>query len=253
MSDQDQFDRVHAGIDISGRDVKMTRRAKLMFDIACEHAKVHPSIIQGSFMGEDAAKASSHTHDKAGCIDTRTFDLTDDEIRRLIRAGRSIAAVSWKRVPPTFAEHMHWLFLGDSPMHAETEAQVTQYKNGLDGLGGPDPFFRPDPLVTTFNYDAMLAQEGEMNLNDKLFPDREDSPTVRESLVAANAAERKVTKVLDRLADFRKANAERDAGLAAQLDRIADAVQDDATKEQVRRVIAELRQQDRDVTQPEPV
>ncbi len=250
----DQFDRVHLGTDTSGRDITMTRRAKLMFDIACEHADVNPTITQGSFMGENAAPESSHTHDKAGCIDTRTFDLTDDEIRRLIHAGRSIAAVNFHRVPPVFdEEHMHWLFLGDSPMHPEAEAQVTQYKNGLDGVGRPDPFFRPDPLVTTFNYDAMLAQEGEMNLNDKLFPDREDSPTVREALVAANQAERKVTKVLDRLADFRKANAERDAGLANQLDRIADAVQDDATKEQVRRVIAELRQEDRDVPQPEPV
>ena len=244
----DEFDVISVGTDISGRVVHMTRRAKLMFDIACEEAKVDPPIIQGSFMGAAAAKASFGTHDRAGCIDTGTRDLTDAEVSRLVHAGRSIAAVSWPRPgPPTFdIEHQHWLFLGDSPMHPDAEGQVAQYKAGGDGLGGTDTFFRPDPLVTTFNYDANLALEGDMNLTDKLFPDREDSPTIRESLVAANQANRKLEKVLDRLADFRKANAERDAGLATQLDRIAESMQDDATKQQVRQIIAELRHQDHD-------
>ena len=240
----DEFDVITVGT------IRMTRRAKLMFDIACEDAKVDPRIIQGSFMGTGAAKASAGTHDLAGCIDTRTFDLTDAEISRLVHAGRSIGAVSWPRqtIPGLWHEHQHWLFLGDSPMHPDAKDQVAQYIAGTDGLKdhAPDPLFRPDPLVTTFNYDANLALEGDMNLTDKLFPEREDSPTIRESLVAANQANRKLEKVLDRLADFREANAERDAGLATQLDRIADSVQDDATKQQVRQIIAELRRQDHD-------
>ncbi len=244
----DQFEVITVGIDTSGRTIRMTRRAKLMFDIACEHADVTPTIVQGSFMGHHSADASAGTHEQAGCIDTRTWDLTADEQRRIIHSARSIAAVAWKRSPPAFDEHMHWLFLGDTPMHADAAGQAAAYKAGTDGLAGdsPDSDWRPDPLVTTFDYDAYQAQEDEMNLNDKLFPDQDDSPTVRQSLVAANQATRKLDRVLTRLADFRKANAERDAGLATQLDRLANQVSDDATKEQLRHLVAELRHKNTD-------
>jgi len=240
------FEVVDCGLDSSGRTVRMTRRSKLMFDIACEAAGVEPVIVQGMFMGQNSAAASAGTHNLAGCIDTRTWDLTDEEIQRLVRAARSVAAVVWCRKPPAFEEHMHWLFLGDKPMDADAAAQVSEYLAGGDGLQGSarDPQWRPSPLVTDFDYraaTATAAQEDDMQLDDKLFPDREDSPTIRETLVAANHANRKLDKVLERLADFRMVTAERDQALAADLDRISESISDAATKQQIKQAVRRLR------------
>jgi len=252
------FDVITVGTDSSGRKVRMTRFAKAAFDLTCHIADVVPIIVQGGFQGDGGAEASAGTHNLAGCIDTRTWDLTDSEVEDLIWAGASIGVVLWYRKPPTFDEHAHWLVLGDRPMHPDAEGQVREYLAGGDGLvgGSPDPHreLRPHPLVTRFDYDAatkVLAEEDDMQLNDKLFPDREDSPTIRETLVAANQANRKLDKVLERLADFREMSAERDRALAADVERLVEASADVATKEQLRAVARRLRAEDD--TDPDPM
>lgn len=242
------WDVLTIGTDSSGRVIRMTRFMKAAFDLACHDAKVTPTIVQGPFQGSGGADASAGTHAAAGCIDTRTWDLTDDENQRFIRACRAIGVAAYFRGPPSFDEHDHSITLGDRPMHADAAAQAREYIAGGDGLVGtaPDPHWRPSPLVTVFDYAAATQQEDEMQLNDKLFPDRADSPTIRESLVAANQANAKVGKVLDRLSDYRKVAAERDNGLATDLERLLTKVGDDATRDQVARIAKRLRGQDDD-------
>ena len=79
-----------------------------------------------------------------------------------------------------------------------------------------------------------------MELKDKLFPDRKDSPTIREALVSANQANEKVGRVLEVLADARQASRERDQGLAQQVRQLANEASDDATKKNLRKLEARL-------------
>ena len=146
-------ERVHLGTDSSGRPVVLTRRMLAAFDAACEQAGLRPVIIQGAFMtahGGHGTPASAGTHDLAGCLDTRTEDLGEHEQRRVLLAARAVGWAVWKRDRDhgDFAEHHHWLLLGEPGMHPTARAQERAYLAGLDGLddGGPDYHWRPDPI-----------------------------------------------------------------------------------------------------------
>ena len=157
-------ERVHLGTDSSGRSVVLTRRMLAAFEAACERAGVRPVIIQGAFMAAHGggAAASGGTHDLAGCLDTRTEDLTEREQRRVLRAARALGWAVWKRDHDhgNFAEHHHWLLLGERGMAAAARVQQTAYLRGLDGLHGlhgrADYHWRPDP-IPRFRYRAAGA------------------------------------------------------------------------------------------------
>ena len=84
----DELDRINLGTDSSGRPIIMTRQARLMFDIACEDARVDPTIVQGSFLGADAARASAGTEPRR-LHRLPHSGFTDAEGSRLVHGPRS--------------------------------------------------------------------------------------------------------------------------------------------------------------------
>ncbi|MGZ4468731.1 MAG: hypothetical protein ACXVXB_09630 [Nocardioidaceae bacterium] len=148
-------DRVDLGLDSSGRRILLTRRMLAAFDAACALAGLTPVIVQGAFMAElgGGAAASDGYHDLAGCLDTRTWDLTTEQQERVLRAGRSVGWAVWRRDEEHggMEEHHHWVLLGEPGCHPGAAAQQRAYLDGRDGLdtAGPDYHWRPEviPLV----------------------------------------------------------------------------------------------------------
>lgn len=156
-------DRVNLGRDSSGRDLVMTLRMKAAFDAVVEECGFTPTIVQGAFMAGNGAAASAGYHDKSGCIDTRTSDLSGSQHKSLIRCARIVGWAVWKRdaVHGGMDPHMHWVLLGEHNMADGARSQEADYRAGLDGLDskGPDYHWRPKH-VTVFDYHAHL--EGDM-------------------------------------------------------------------------------------------
>lgn len=140
------------GLDTSGRPLVLTARMKEAYDAACSLAGVVPVIVQGAFMAEHGggAAASDGTHDGAGCLDTRTWDLTEDEQDAVLTAARAVGWAVWKRDEQHggMEEHHHWVLLGEPGMHPSAQWQEEAYLRGRDGLSsdGPDYHPRPDPV-----------------------------------------------------------------------------------------------------------
>ena len=221
------------GVDSSGRPVLMNVRMKAAFDESCKRARVAPTIVQGAYMlrAGGGADQSAGTHNAGGCIDTRTWDLTWRQQRRLIRAARTVGWGVWKRDQKHggFDEHMHWVLLGDKDATPDAQAQMTDYRNGGDGLwpltGNDDYHWRPSP-IPTFNYAKWL--ENQMpSVNDilsaKLNPEDKNSETVRSALNKGAAA-------FDAVQKLRDGSARRDQAIREAL---AELGNDAATKEQV--------------------
>src|SRR5690606_15237895 len=124
---------------------------KAAFDDACEKSGVRPTIVQGAYMGSSGAAASAGTHERSGCLDLRTWDLTEDQRTKWMRAARSIGWAAWYRTSAQgFDPHMHVLLLGEPDMHPDARDQEAQYRAGLNGLAsrGRDDFWRPNPIPT---------------------------------------------------------------------------------------------------------
>ncbi|HSE70430.1 MAG TPA: hypothetical protein VLA97_06705 [Nocardioidaceae bacterium] len=153
--------QIRLGRDSSGRDIVMTRRMKAAFDVVVERCGFTPVIVQGAFV-KDGAAASAGYHDRSGCIDTRTWDLTREQQQRLVRCARSVGWAVWRRDERHggMDEHMHWVLLGEPDMAPGARGQETDYRAGLDGLAskGPDYHWRPDP-VPVFDFDAYLEND----------------------------------------------------------------------------------------------
>ena len=160
---------IDLGKDSSGRAVRLTRRMKAAFDRTCQECGVTPTIVQGAFMSGQGAAASAGCHDRSGCIDTRTWDLTEAQQEALIRAARSVGWAIWKRdkVRGGMDEHMHWVLLGEPDMAAEACRQESDYKAGFDGLAsrGKDYHWRP-PVIKQFDYNEYV--EGDMPTMEEL-------------------------------------------------------------------------------------
>lgn len=193
--------RVDLGLDTSGRRILMTARMKAAYDEVCDRSGVIPTIVQGAFMAElgGGASASAGYHDLSGCLDTRVWNLTVAEQDAVIRAGREVGWAIWLRDHRHGMDpHMHWLLLGEPNMAAGAVWQEAEYRAGRDGLAsrGPDYHWRPSPIPT---FEFVSPQEDDMALSEKLYPNREDSPTVRDALRAVlrfEAAEKRRAETL---------------------------------------------------------
>jgi len=112
-------------------------------------------------MGSAGADASAGTHDLSGCLDVRTWNLTEEQRHQAMRKARQIGWAAWYRTEAQgFDPHMHWLLLAERPMHPDAANQEAQYLAGLNGLAsrGPDDFWRPDP-IRRFDYAAYLEED----------------------------------------------------------------------------------------------
>jgi hypothetical protein len=139
------------GTDSSARTIRMTRYMRDWWNGTCEELGYRPTIVQGAFMEGAGAKSSAGYHDKAGCLDLRVWDLTEDQQREVIRTTRRRGAGSWLRDEKHggMDPHIHLVLGTDSPLHSGAEWQWTEYLAGRDGLTGrgKDYHWRPDPLV----------------------------------------------------------------------------------------------------------
>lgn len=112
-------------------------------------------ITQGSWMSlvdGGGASASAGVHDRGGCFDLRSRDLSNAQKGTLIKVIREHAGAAWVRTKAQgfSKEHIHINFGWDDDLAPAASRQWTAYLNGRDGLkgNGPDYHPRPSPLVT---------------------------------------------------------------------------------------------------------
>lgn len=150
-----KFDVIQTGTDPSGRAIFMTRYMAEWWSRVVMALGFEPTIVQGAFMVKagGGATASAGYHDKAGCLDLRTWDLTEAQIRKVIRVTRQYGAASWVRDEEHggMDPHIHLTLGTDHPLSAGAEIQWEDYIDERDGLAtkGRDYHWRPDPLILT--------------------------------------------------------------------------------------------------------
>lgn len=145
------------GTDTSGRKILMTAHMHDWWEGVVAELGFRPTIVQGAFMAQlgGGADASAGYHDLGGCLDVRTWDLTRDQIDRLIRVTRSRGGASWRRDETAahggMDSHCHITLGSDQPLSPGARASWQSYLAGRNGLANnaPDYEWRPSPLVTT--------------------------------------------------------------------------------------------------------
>lgn len=203
------------GTDSSGRPIKASAEFWAVWDQCCDELGFTPTIVQGGWQAGGGASASATTHE-GDAFDLRLWDRTAAERNRMIHVFRDHACAYWERYESqNFDLHAHMVpgpWASPSPGALN---QWQQYLNGTDGLyyAGPDYHYRPSPLVTTPPEDPMADYATQL---DRI--------------------ERKIDASREREVQIRKRVISIDKGL----ERLEQAVKDDATKEQVRRVRADL-------------
>jgi len=145
---------IRTGTDPSGRPILMSRRMAAWWERVCEALGFTPTIVQGAWMSKvpgGGADASAGYHDRGGCLDLRVWDLTDEQVRKVIRVTREYGAASWKRdlAHGGMDEHIHFVLGSDFALSSGAEIQWEDYIDGRDGLStkGRDYHWRPEPLV----------------------------------------------------------------------------------------------------------
>lgn len=121
-----------------------------------------PVITQGAWMSieGDGASASAGYHDGGGCFDLRTWNLTPEQRRDVVRVVRRRGAAIWLRNEQHGGfdeEHFHLVLGTDYDLDDGAAYQWADYINGGDGMGGSDYHPRPVPLVTTPPEDDDMA------------------------------------------------------------------------------------------------
>ena len=145
------------GKDTSGRTIWMTVYMHDWWEGVVKELGFRPTVVQGAFMTRNGggASASAGYHDKAGCFDVRTWDLTLAQLNELIKVCRKRGGAAWRRdksaVHGGMDPHCHITLGTDSPLSAGAAASWRSYVDGRNGLanGARDYEWRPSPLVTT--------------------------------------------------------------------------------------------------------
>jgi len=161
------FDVILYGTDTSGRGVYMTKFMRAWWLRVADELGFEPTIVQGAFMTRagGGAGASAGYHDKAGCLDLRTWDRTAEQQEQMVRVLRRMGAAAWRRDQRHGMDpHIHFVLGADQPLDDGAAYQWRQYLDGRDGLAGngPDYEWRPSPLVTTPPEDDMPYTEKQL-------------------------------------------------------------------------------------------
>lgn len=218
------------GYDSSGRRLLATRFMWAVFDAIRDDPNVKPfahliTPVQGAFMLQagGGASASDGFHNYAGCMDIRSWNLTQTQMTIFINTGRRIAFGLYRRdtswAHGGMSPHIHGTLGGDRPYGSGASVSWSSYVNGGDGLSGPggDYEWRPSPLVTyppawVFEEDWMTTQ---------------DAATIK----AQNKHTQDMVKTLTgEFRKFRGAEYERDMKEFDQLQEIADKQRAIATR-----------------------
>jgi hypothetical protein len=218
MSD---FTVAKRGMDTSSRDIYATNYMWSWWLAVCGRLGFTPTIVQGAFMTRagGGADASAGYHDKGGCFDLREWDLSSEQVGKVIRELRRSGAAAWLRDEQHggFSPHIHFVLGTDSPLASGAAGQWTDYLNGGDGIGGRDYHWRPDPIVTTPPEDEMADYAAQLDRIEQLVT------TVRDHEDKRDAAERERTK-------------KNHEAVLALLDKALDDIKDAASKAQVKRL-----------------
>lgn len=154
------------GTDSSGRAIRMTPLMESFWVDLCTRLGFQPTIVQGAWMGGEGAAQSAGYHDQGGCLDLRTWNLTQNQVAAVIRECRALGAPAWARDKRHGMDpHIHLVVGGDEPMSFGARWQIEEYAAGRDGLAsrGSDYHPRPSPLVTTYR----PSKEDDMPLTDQ--------------------------------------------------------------------------------------
>lgn len=143
------LDIITRGVDSSGRRVIGTKQNFQFYDrVNDEAAEGLLVIVQG---GWSFADASANTHAKGMCMDYRTWNLSKAIRDAVVKRGRDLMGTMWFRTEADgFDPHIHNNLIGDSPAADAAIRQVTQYKQGLNGLANRHPDrnpYRPKRIV----------------------------------------------------------------------------------------------------------
>lgn len=193
-------------------------------------------VVQGPWMVKNGggAVASAGYHDRGGCIDVRTWNLTLAEQAIFWAVAAEYGFWFWKRDPDPahggMDEHGHAIAGWDRDLAAGAAIQWTQAKNRRDGLSrnGPDYMKRPGPLVE-FPPDHLLQEDDMFEEADRrrleriergfsTFRSKEGERDKRAAEKAKEVAKRQIALL---------------GGLVDQLGEIANDTTDAATKRQV--------------------
>lgn len=153
----DAYDRVSVGTYGDGSPVLLNKRTKAMLEEAEKRLGYSLTIAQGSY--HTTTSQSAGTHDGGGAVDLVAF-----EADRKVRVLREVGFAAWHRLPSEgdWPEHVHAVALGDRDMSPEARSQVSDYKNGRNGLAShaKDSAPRPKP-IPFFSYFKHLKREQE--------------------------------------------------------------------------------------------
>jgi len=118
------------------------------------------TMVQGSY-NAGGVTASAGTHDGGGAVDFSTRYMTNTRKINIVTALRRVGFAAWLRYPwqGDWSEHIHAIAIGDDDLSAGAARQVTEYKNGYDGLAGSgrDTFTRAYVNMTWEKYKASLV------------------------------------------------------------------------------------------------
>lgn len=231
-----------------------TLRFWLAWQAVLRHPRVLPFAarvvaVQGAFMAlvGGGASASAGFHDKAGCWDVRTWNLTAAEEQALWEVAALYGIHFWKRDKPAHMggmdEHGHAITLWDGPLDSGAAHQRRQAITGRDGLArnGPDYMTRKTPLV--LSYPAKLIEGDDMaDAETQAQLDRIEAAQKATLAAIAAATDAEVRRDLK----DRERQTKRYRALVAKIGGVADTLEGDA-RAAVLRVLAE----EEDVTGPD--
>jgi hypothetical protein len=168
------------GTDSSGRGIFASDYMWAVWLLVLAHPLVKPfahkiTITQGAWMtlAGGGANDSAGYHDGGGCFDIRVWNLTDAEVRTLIRVLRMFGIAAWLRnlEHGGFKDaHIHIVLGTDHDLADGAAWQWSEYRAGRNGLAsaGPDYHWRPTPLVTTPPEDDMYTAEDTQRTHDRV-------------------------------------------------------------------------------------